>query len=55
MSDDTNEDKIEDLTLIDIAALAVATTLWLAREKPEVLSEIGSLADIIRGEAREED
>jgi hypothetical protein len=51
MSDQQNdipEQLIDEIRLPDVTALAVAITLWLSRENPNALEEIGQIADVLK-------
>lgn len=57
-----NEENLSpsQLELEDVACLAIAITLWLAKTvdgdtNEDVLKDIGAIADAIRGETSEED
>jgi len=42
------EQMIDEIRLPDVTALAVAITLWLSRENPNALTEIGHIADVLK-------
>lgn len=51
MSENNISDIINDggeITLIDIAALSIATTLFISQGDEEMLKAIGSMADVIK-------
>jgi hypothetical protein len=51
MSENNISDIINDggeITLVDIAALSIATTLFISQGDEEMLKAIGSMADVIK-------
>jgi len=45
---DIPEQLIDEIRLPDVTALAVAIALWLSRENPNALEEIGQIADVLK-------
>ena len=40
--------KLEEITLADVAALAMAIAIWLGNQNPTALDEIGNMADDLK-------
>lgn len=58
MSDNKVSDIISgggEITLIDIAALSIATTLFISQGDEEMLAAIGKMADVIKESFQQED